>query len=282
MADAKKKNTKSLNTKSLRRPSVSQIKDKEKEGENYMSKRASLPNLSGLKPSENCSLYSLFWVHNVKLVTKEVNKGDYVYYRWSIDEFKGVSGATKVKNPQKISWPKASKFSFHSTIGNSGKENKFLTVIFHKSQTATVSDIDIKLGQIIINMSQYVSFNTESMYVNVKYKTFTLQELENSNSKQTTKISIRTRLGLPGQNFKEGEASMDFSEASCDMTTGDNSEKKSDSEEDKVLELSLENETLKKQYREILVKNEKEKRDQERNLKQAIDEKKKKTRNSNS
>jgi len=131
-----------------------------------------------------------------------------------------------------------------------------------------------------------------------KNKKIPLEDHEND-KKQYAKVTVKSKRGFADQGHFESDHNFDFTDMSAShensglsetsgsgtisgniMLFSPKTEHSEESESDKILELQLEIESLKRQYRALVTKHEKEKRDLERSGKNLSEEKKKVTRNS--
>jgi len=168
------------------------------------------------------------------------------------------------------------------------KTNSLKLIFGSLKKKESTSGTATLLGGITINLNEYISPIQDEIYFNVKNKKLPLNNQEDTKKKQTVKFTTKTKRGFSGQTFIEGDDDLDLTEASHELSelsttsiigksrfsaSGINSSNSSEGEH--VIELQVENETLKRQYRELVVKHENEKRELEKTTKIGIEEKKK-------
>jgi len=237
----------------------------------------------------------LMWVQNLRVVPKSVSKGDYVYYNWRTDEQQETSPLARVKDSNKIEWPKGAKFNVNTSIvGHLGQPDtfasKFVTITFRRKPksegTSSPSDSDMILGSVTLNVLSYVSVLKEEIYFTMKNETVLLDGQDNrkKENRQIIKLTMKSKRGFGGQAqfADDGLDLTDASELASDqdgddgeddgdiINEGEQAEEGSkteptdkqddaDSHYEKAMELSLELENMKKRYRETVAQHEKEK-----------------------
>jgi len=196
------------------------------------------------------------WVKTLKLHLP-AKKGDIIYFQWRADDQIGNSSFAKVKENLKVNWPKGEKVTFFTDIiGDlaSGPEtfsDKEITFTFKrrtKDDNFGVSDDDMMMGKISLNILNYISTNKDDIYLDSPNVVMALDGDAAVKKKRMTKFSMKTKRGFTGQVFKAEDESLDV--------LGENSSE--EPEKDEIFQIQLELEEQKRLYRELVTKQEKE------------------------
>jgi len=158
------------------------------------------------------------------------------------------------------------------------------------------AELDITIGTLKIDLRDFLAISKDEIFFNAKNKKIPLENQEISKKQQFAKVTVKSKRGFAGQDHFDSDHNFDFSDASHDVSemsetsggsisgngslSGDiktfSQDDSDSSDSNKILELQLETESLKRQYRTLVTKQEKEKREWERLRKNKTKEKKKK------
>jgi len=237
---------------------------KQKQNETPKAKKTRRPNKEDFV-TYSYPIYVIMWVKTLKLHLP-AKKGDIIYFQWRADDQIGNSSFAKVKENLKVNWPKGEKVTFFTDIiGDlaSGPEtflDKEITFTFKrrtKDDNFGVSDDDMMMGKISLNILNYISTNKDDIYLDSPNIVMALDGDAAVKKKRMTKFSMKTKRGFTGQVFKAEDESLDV--------VGENSSE--EPEKDEIFQIQLELEEQKRLYRELVTKQEKERQQYQKNQK---------------
>jgi len=224
--------------------------------------------------------YCAVRIQEIRLIlqnsTRKVSKGDLIYYEWSIDNNKDVSGFVKVRDAKLVKFPKTAKFNFQTLVYSDDKgsppiKDKFLHIHFKKSESDPNSMSDPIIGTLKLDYTALISDIKEVTFKKTRNEKYLIAPPSDTDETYTAKISTRTKLGPYGQTHMEIEPN-EFSELESE-SGGENAQVSDEDPEDN--EVALDFETLKSKFQELAAKKEHEKREFEKAVKIWVEEKQK-------